>query len=46
MLRKILLHVINYLILFSEKIKELNETLLKFPESQGIKICKEDVQFS
>ncbi|CAD8044466.1 unnamed protein product [Paramecium primaurelia] len=29
-----------------EKIKELNETLLKFPESQGIKICREDVQFS
>ncbi|CAK85485.1 unnamed protein product (macronuclear) [Paramecium tetraurelia] len=33
----------SYLI---EKIQELNEALLKFPESQGIKICREDVQFS
>lgn len=37
----------NKLILLNrEKIKELNEALLKFPESQGIKICREDVQFS
>ncbi|CAD8061685.1 unnamed protein product [Paramecium sonneborni] len=31
---------------FIEIIKDLNQALLKFPESQGIKICREDVQFS
>ncbi|CAD8059871.1 unnamed protein product [Paramecium sonneborni] len=29
-----------------QKIKEFNETLLKYPISQGIKICNQDVQFS
>ncbi|CAD8048428.1 unnamed protein product [Paramecium primaurelia] len=28
------------------KIKEFNETLLKYPVSQGIRICKQEVQFS
>ncbi|CAD8053700.1 unnamed protein product [Paramecium sonneborni] len=31
---------------FIKIIKELNEALIQFPESQGIKICREDVQFS